>query len=481
MTILEFYESLLTCANIYVNKEGLLEVHVEGEIIPLTIEGKSVALPTAERLADADEDVILFHPVSESLVRKESPVSRQLRRLLLARLNEVARKVIVGLTEFATHPEMHSRISPDLRDFLALVPDLKPKTLDGVEKVLQQTLTGKYETRIVSQAVRSGIKLDGELYKRVSTISFPLLASIDMEAKTFGDVKFPVKELRALETMFNYIFPDYAKRDSYSTGTHELSVPNLRAMLDGMLKMQIRLNELVSLFNLDGGDDLLFNIDYADGLDNLAKYKARIPVQPGNAGDPLEREEEPVKAPVAPTEMPGHTRSRVAPVVEVMDGVSNDVIVTPLTLKATAEELAAMTPIERLTYHQKLKHLEQALAPKEAEPIWKRQERERREAEENMLNGDIPGAVTPEEYRRMTWVDKQAYDAWYANEIAAREQVLAQQQRGGYGGYQQPRRGGYQQPQQQQQGYGYPASGGTMSRRQYEAANNGSGYGRGRY
>lgn len=418
MDIYDFYRSVLQCANVEVEvgTDLLLLCTPDGAGTPLTIEKKPVALPTKARLKAAEDNVVLFHPVSESLIRKESPVLRQLRKLLITRLNDVALTVIEALVLYAADTANHKKASPDQRDFLSLVPDLKVSTQDKILKVLDQ-VDGKLNTRIVSQLLRSGDRLDGEEYKRVSHITFPLLNTFDQNAKTWGGVKFSLTDLRTIRALLEYVLPNWESKGSYSTGTHEMAAPGFHGMMKGLLPVYEQLNRVISIFDLD--DSNLFDVTYGEGLGSIAKYRARIPVQPGNTGDPLDTDPE-------DGEIPGHARSKVA---------QNDDAEPQQTTKPTtvAKPKVADDPV----------------------PEWKRQIQEREERARSH-NGapHIDGEISPEEYKKLTWSDRKDYDAWYRGELQRHEeQIQIELQRAQ----------GWRQPQTQwggqQAGYSQPASG----------------------
>lgn len=397
----EFYTSILSCAGAKPNAEGYLQLDCGGELIPLTIEKKPVALPTRELIANPSDDVVLFHPTSESLIRKESPVARQLRKLLLLRVNDISSKVITSIIEFAVNTDGHKKATPDQRDFLSLVPEIKPKTVAGILSVLE-TIDGKMANRIVSQTVRSGVKLNGVEYKRVSTITFPLLKSISLEDKKWNGVKFSVKDLRIAQDIAEYLFPDYVVKDEYSVGTHELQVPNLHCMMSGLLPIYNELNRIIAIFDLP--DEWLFDTTYEAGLSKLAKYKALIPSQPGNEGDPMDGEED-VTPPVT-AELPGHQRSNLASAAK--SAATSDANVNPTVSGPVPAGLPS--------------------GPKEVdmnEAPWMRSEREKREAAEAINNPDIPGSLSAAERSKLSWADRSTYDKWYAEQIAIRQHELA--------------------------------------------------------
>lgn len=420
MNIIDFYRSVLSCAAVHVDEDDFLHLVVNGEHVPLTIEKKPVALPTKKHLAKADDGVILFHPVSESLVRKESPVARQLRRLLITRVNEVALNVIESLIDYAANTESHSKASPDERDFLSLVPTLDVKLQTKiVDKVLSK-FDGKMDTRIVSQTIRTSDKLNNEEFKRVSRISFPLLSKLDVTKKKWNNVTFSGKDIAVIESLLNYVFPRFQVKDAYSTGSHELKVPSLHCMLSGLVPIYSQLNDISANFDMDSAWQ--FNLDFIDGLESLAKYKAVIPAQPGNTGDPLEVIEGEKE------EMPGHARSSVASHSKPDAGATVEAPAVHAAAKPKAEPVAKL-------------------------PLWKQQIEERKLAEQapgGMGGIEIEGAISPAEYDKLNWSEKRSYDTWYNEQLAAHQARLEEQLRrsqpvwrtgGGYhGGYQ----GGYQ-------------------------------------
>lgn len=427
MNILDFYKSVLSCAGVTVDpKTSLLSLQPDEDSVPIviTIDKKVVALPTKERLAEASDDVILFHPVAESLVRKESPVARQLRKLLMVNLNAKTQTLFEYLVNYAADDSKHADATPDQRDYLSKVANITKKLVPTINKVLAN-IDGKAGNRMVSQTIREGSTLNGEEYKRVSLISFPFLNKLNLSEKTWCGVKLSAKDLATVTELLAYMFPKWDVKDRYSTGSHELAAPNFHAMLKGLLPLYTQINMLVDTFNLE--DEYGFDTAYAEGLDLLAKYRARIPVQPGNVGDPIEGNDHEAKE-----EMPGHERSKV----------SKEVADTP--------------------------SVHEAPKPQESNvPRWKQAIKERTYGGAPDISGlpPIEGELPPEERDKLNWTDRRKYDAYIREEVAAREEAMLQQVHRS----QTWRNGGgqsWQQPQQQHRYAG--ASQPIMGRSQYE-------------
>ena len=120
--IIPFYESILTLGNLTVNKDSMVSAEMDGVEVPVTINNKRLVLPTREHLNNPNKsDIVIFHPLSENILRNESDVMARYRMSVNISLNWSIGNLLSNLIILAASPQMHSKLKSDQFDFLALI------------------------------------------------------------------------------------------------------------------------------------------------------------------------------------------------------------------------------------------------------------------------------------------------------------------------------------------------------------------------
>lgn len=309
MGIIDFYKGILSTAGCGVDQHGQVHVNVMGCDSPINIDGKQLVMPTKEVLANPDwNKYIAFHPLCESILTKESPVMRRFKLLTITRINAIVNTLLEELMHIALDEDRRKRLSPDQSEYLMALSKADGKTLTVLSKLLDTMNPKLVSKRLVSIRVAKNSSIGDMSYKRVASVTFPILDSKKYEGNELLSVNMgSQKNKSSVLALFQYIFPDSDVKDTYSAGSNDLSVPGMHAYLTALVKIYERLDSIVDLFAdvLSSTDDLRVDLSWVEGLDKLKKYRALIPVLPGNSGDPIDGEEEPeedvvVAKPAAP-------------------------------------------------------------------------------------------------------------------------------------------------------------------------------------
>lgn len=304
MDIIEFYSGLLKAAGLFVIEDA---VYIDSDpMTPLTISGQHLVLPTKAILKDGVGDKrIGFHPLSESVSRKESIVLKRYRKCLTYRLNLVTATLLRNLMKIAVETDYHAKLSPDQSQFLKLIPKVKASTYKSLCKVLAEVKCDTVTRRLVSLYIKRGGLLATREYSRVCSVTFPVLDCIrDAEPEIFG-VTLLQRDKAAIIELMKYILPDSDAANSYSCGTNQLIAPNLQSLIDSSRSIFEQLNKIVALYGplVDPDGDLSTNLDYAqeEVTELYPKFRALIPELRGNAGEVMEAEDDDTTT-TAPTE-----------------------------------------------------------------------------------------------------------------------------------------------------------------------------------
>lgn len=288
MDIQQLYKAIAEALGLVSDDEGLLSFVGEDELIPAMVGGERLALPTAERLRSGDwHGVMAFHPLSEHVLRGESPVLKKIRAGINLRLAIVLRSLMSQFTELGADTSRHAKLSPKASELLSAIKDVDDKSVAAMEKIIEVTREGGPQ-KVVSIYLKRGGVLKDQKYSRVAVVSFPIL-----EAFNEGDgthilgVKVRRKDHAAFQALFEYILPGSEDLETYSAGSKSADAPYFDALMHAFYNVAKRLNEVVRIHKkqLDNADELTTDVSWIESFADLSVYRDVIPPLNGNMGD----------------------------------------------------------------------------------------------------------------------------------------------------------------------------------------------------
>lgn len=317
MKLLELYTSMLKTAGMVVSDTG----HVSGrlklgstETTPVTVEGKRLVLPKREQLSNPDwENRVVFHPLSENILRGESKVVEKFRMALTLRINMVLGRIIQNLLTVAASKAVHPKLTPDQSALLAFTGHIDDKTVQHFDKIHDLiSITDPTKSLVSIYLKRSGA-VHGKKYKRAGIVTFPIYEDLKKGDHVFG-VKLRAKDREILTKLLEFIFPGIEEAEKYNRGSDSEVAPYVDALMKTMAGLASPLNDLIEGYkgHLEDADDLLFESEWMETFDNLEVMWPEIraiPMQAGNEGASLK---EPTPAP-APAPSPANPVFASAP------------------------------------------------------------------------------------------------------------------------------------------------------------------------
>jgi hypothetical protein len=298
MKLLDLYKSMLHTANCTVTSDWLISSKLVGQVMPVTIKGRRLALPAPEILAKQDKsDILIFHPLMEQVGRGESEMVEKYRKLLLMNLNNVAATLMSDLLLLSGDIDAHKDLSPDQAEFLTKVKGVDDKLITLWSKVLEAMPHDQMARRIVTIFLKKTGSVAGKRVKRVGVVSFPLYEELKKpevkkgEHEIFG-VKCRVKDKETLIATLEYLFPNIEEVGSYNRGSDSDVAVNMDALMQATLGVVRALNDVTETFGerfgKQAGDvDLYIDCDWQEAfvnLDSMWNEIRKIPVQEGNEG-----------------------------------------------------------------------------------------------------------------------------------------------------------------------------------------------------
>lgn len=276
MKIIEFYRKVLESVNLTTNEEDVIRaIKPNGESVPVTLNGKPMVLPTRDILDNPNWDKnIGFHPLSESIVRKDSDVFKELKSWCMLRLWTETTKLITKLISTVVE-DGGKGIPPELNPFLEVLEKADKKFLSLVTKYLLASTPSDSDKRLINIYIKRG----GDS-PREAVVTFPAINDLVADDST----KFrKTKDVPMLKGLFALIYPEDSE---WSTKSTKPTAPGLSVLLDSYAKMAERLNSLnQALSELYDGEPPHIDIGYVEYMDDLAKLAASVPALPGNQGE----------------------------------------------------------------------------------------------------------------------------------------------------------------------------------------------------
>lgn len=295
--LLDLYTSILNYHQVSVNEKGECEYSlIPSEKKPVIFDEKRLVLPTPENLRNSDGDTrLIFHPLREMIDRGESLVVKGLRHLANIRLNYATMGLINELLRIANSEKLHSGLSPEQRKVLIDIGEVDLRTRKNFTDFCVKQYEKRNDRLFCHVFMRKRGTYQGQKHARVGIVTFPLY-DILKEKEVLGLEREKDRKtfLNALRAVFPGSDEDGEKYNGYSDS---VEAPWLLCLLNTSYNLAFRLNELFDLFSehIEGVEELKFNDDWVNEVQDLSTYKTEIrmiPSQRGNEG-PVEGGEEP--------------------------------------------------------------------------------------------------------------------------------------------------------------------------------------------
>ena len=290
MQPVDFYRELLLSTGIKENQDGIGFV-TEGSSVPLTVKKKVLVLPTEEIQANynnSQDDIQVFHPACENVMRKDSEVFNFLKKLYRASLFIDLQQVMLDLAEFSADNSKQGKMNKRQRTILSLLSEFDEKTKANLEKVFDKIdING--DTKAIDLTVQRGGEVDGTRYNRVGMVRIPFWQDLEEAKDHIHGVKIRKKDIEAYNQILNVIFSDTAARTEdhvITVGTNSSTAPSFVALTLAYIKAKEEIIRVHDIFKDKFHDISSSNLEWQEGLNELNVYRGLIPMYPGNEGEP---------------------------------------------------------------------------------------------------------------------------------------------------------------------------------------------------
>lgn len=296
MNLLDVYKSLLSTAGMTADQDGFISIQLAGtEKKPFLVKGKRLVLPTDAQLRNPDfTNRVVFHPLSESILRGESEVVTAFREALVKRLNFIIGYAAINLLDLAVSTASHPKLSPEQTQFLMKVKDTDEKTVQCLQKITEAMMIGDNSKAFVHLRVQKNGTVGNTKHRRVGIVYFPFYEEVKntpapKEANEVYGVKLRKSDRETFKVLMEYMVSGIENEKSWMFASDSEIAPTMDALMKSLIAVGDPINTVIDLFKdyIDGSEDLYFNGDWEESftdLNSLHNQIRMIPMQPGNEG-----------------------------------------------------------------------------------------------------------------------------------------------------------------------------------------------------
>lgn len=280
--LLDFYRDILSFSSMSVNDNGYIECVLMDNSTMCMIDNKHLIFPTEERLRRFDfEKELIFHPMTESIVRGESEVQEKLRNSFLSKANISIYFLFLKLLEIAKDPARHVTLDPDQAEMLAIVKNVDQKCYDNFLTLGLNVLKGRMvDYRFVDMRLKRSGRYKDKQVDKLGVVFFPFYEK--MQQKDVA--KLRVRDVEVIKSLYNYVF-NMKDEDAYNRPCHGTGTPPyLTSYLYAGAALATPINDAYDRFKstFTGEEQSMilsytFNLDWYDQLIHIEKLLPIVP------------------------------------------------------------------------------------------------------------------------------------------------------------------------------------------------------------
>lgn len=285
----KMYIPLAKSVDLPPDADGTLRYHLdEKNSVVVKVDDKPLVMPLPERLRGTGlNGVVAFHPLSENIIRGESPVLRKLRTAIINKITNSVSILALSMVEIAADVDTQQKLKASESDFLRTLPNADAKLVNAFAKIVDN-ISAEGNNRLVRIFFKRGGMWKGKKYSRVAVVSFPIIEAAHAEGKEIFGVKLRVADKTQIQALLDFILPNSGEdEETYNYGSSSKSAPYFDALLGAYLNIATAINKQAEILkaHLVSYDDIVIDTSWSEELKNLDKMALEIPPLPGNDGD----------------------------------------------------------------------------------------------------------------------------------------------------------------------------------------------------
>lgn len=288
MKMIDFYKSILNAGAMVADADGMVSAMVASTSIPISVGEKRLVIPLRQHVANPDKShIVLFHPLTENILRGESDVMSKFRTNINLKLNMVIKEIIAQLVALSGS---NRELKPEHVDLLSVIKDADEKMLENYGALFAAMPMGDVEKCMLHIFIKKNAVIAGKTHRRGAIVSFPLYEELKTAKNSVYGVNMRKKDVANLKAILEGIFPGLDEKDRYSRASYSDSCPTLDALLNAVLGLGSCINAVVENFEaeLTNVSNMRYDGDWVEALPNLSQFDGEVrmlPMQAGNEGE----------------------------------------------------------------------------------------------------------------------------------------------------------------------------------------------------
>ncbi|BAQ02739.1 hypothetical protein AVU38_gp211 [Ralstonia phage RSL2] len=302
--IIDYYKILLDLGWMVADEEGNVSVKLGDQLMPATINGSRVVLPTREQMKNQNwKTRIGFHPLREAFNLGISDLVATLRDQFVQRLNASIAYLMKELIAIAYDQDNQKNLSTEQSQVLNALSKCDASLVKDFESIQKSTKSRNNADMFINIFIKRGGVVKGVTYGRAGIVTFPIYESLKKpEKEPINGVKLTNKNREMLIKLYEFVFPTLlADPEFFNVGINSRSAPFIESLVRAVLNVVDALVETAQPYMgiVDLPEILTFPEDLGtwkeifDSKDMVEKLARTIPALNSNeAGEEMDREKE---------------------------------------------------------------------------------------------------------------------------------------------------------------------------------------------
>lgn len=302
--IIDYYKILLELGWMVADEDGNVSVKLGDQLMPATINGKRVFLPTREQMKNTNlTNRVGFHPLRESFNLGISDMVASLRDQFVQRLNTTIAYMMKEFIAIAYDQDNQKNLTTEQAQVLNALSKCDATLVKDFESLQKNTKSRNNADMFINIFIRRGAVIKGVTYGRGGLVKFPIYeALLKPEKEPINGVKLSNKNREMLIKLFEFIFPTLkADPEFFNVGINSRSAPFIESLVRVTLNVVDALVETAQPYMdkfdlpqiLHFPEEIGIWKEIFDSKDMVEKLARTIPALNANEiGEEMDREKE---------------------------------------------------------------------------------------------------------------------------------------------------------------------------------------------
>lgn len=232
--IIDYYKILLELGWMVADEDGNVSVKLGDQLMPATINGKRVVLPTRDQMKNTNWDHrVGFHPLRESFNLGISDMVASLRDQFVQRLNTAIAYLMKEFIAIAYDQDNQKNLTTEQAQVLNALAKCDHTLVKDFEALQKNTKSRNNADMFINIFIRRGAVIKGVTYGRGGLVKFPIYeALLKPEKEPINGVKLSNKNREMLIKLYEFIFPTLkADAEFFNVGINSRSAPFIESLV----------------------------------------------------------------------------------------------------------------------------------------------------------------------------------------------------------------------------------------------------------